>query len=138
VFSFASRLQNTTDSHNLGIVIFDTVLDQVQAYDNLVPVVVEALRFMTPLSLDILSYVIVEHLSAPNKERLKEDGTNIASWLANLAVFCGALYTRYYDMELTGILQYVTNQLKVRVFLLVGVVCHGIMVMCRVCVGVVW
>ncbi len=34
-------------------------------------------------------------------------------WLNNLAMFCGAVYKKY-NIELTGLLQYVANQLKAK------------------------
>ena len=41
------------------------------------------------------------------------DGTSISMWLNNLAMFCGAVYKKY-NIELTGLLQYVANQLKAK------------------------
>ena len=34
-------------------------------------------------------------------------------WLNNLAMFCGSVYKKY-NIELTGLLQYVANQLKAK------------------------
>ena len=34
-------------------------------------------------------------------------------WLTNLAMFCGSVYKKY-NIELTGLLQYVANQLKAK------------------------
>ena len=50
-------------------------------------------------------------LSNPEKDRTKHDTTSISLWLQSLSNFCGAVYKKY-DIELTGILQYVANQLK--------------------------
>lgn len=36
---------------------------------------------------------------------------SISLWLQSLSTFCGAVYKKY-NIELTGILQYVANQLK--------------------------
>ena len=41
------------------------------------------------------------------------DGTSISMWLTNLAMFCGCVYKKY-NIELTGLLQYVANQLKAK------------------------
>ncbi len=46
------------------------------------------------------------------KERTKQDGTNISLWLKSLASFCGTLFRRYAMMDCTPILQYLVNQLK--------------------------
>ncbi|RMX55597.1 hypothetical protein pdam_00001751, partial [Pocillopora damicornis] len=54
---------------------------------------------------------IIEALANPERERLKHEDTNISEWLKSLAVFCGTVF-RKYSIELTGLLQYVANQLK--------------------------
>lgn len=51
-------------------------------------------------------------MADPSKEKLKNDGTNIAAWLQYSANFCGYLFRKYPSIELTGLLQYVVNQLK--------------------------
>lgn len=43
--------------------------------------------------------------------RVKHDSTSISTWLQSLAIFAGAVYKKY-SIELTGLLQYVANQLK--------------------------
>lgn len=43
--------------------------------------------------------------------RVKHDSTSISMWLQSLAIFAGAVYKKY-SIELTGLLQYVANQLK--------------------------
>lgn len=42
---------------------------------------------------------------------MKYDDTNLSSWLKSLANFTGLLLKKY-QVEFTGILQYVCNQLK--------------------------
>merc|ERR1719400_2472218 len=43
----------------------------------------------------------------------KTDGTSISMWLTALSSFCGAVYKKH-TIELTGLLQYVANQLKAK------------------------
>ncbi|ORX92450.1 hypothetical protein K493DRAFT_303320 [Basidiobolus meristosporus CBS 931.73] len=99
-------------SHSNPTIVFTTVLDQIQAYDNLVVPVVDACKYLTPFGYDVLTYIMLESLSNPMKPRLKSDGTSIAHWLQGLASFCGTVFRKYSLMDLTGILQYVANQLK--------------------------
>ena len=80
-------------------------------YDNLIGPVVDSLKYLTSLSFDVLGYSIIEALNNPEKDRTKHDGTSISLWLQSLSNFCGAIYKKY-NIELTGILQYVANQLK--------------------------
>ena len=68
---------------------------------------------MSNLSFDVLGFCIIESLNDPDKNRTKTDGTSISMWLTNLAVFCGAVFKKY-NIELTGLLQYIANQLKAK------------------------
>ena len=42
------------------MIAFETILDQTQAYENMVEHVVDSLRYITFLSFDVLSYTLVE------------------------------------------------------------------------------
>lgn len=66
---------------------------------------------MTNLSYDVLGFCLVESLTQADRDRYKHDGTSISLWLQSLASFCGAIFKKY-NIELTGLLQYVANQLK--------------------------
>ena len=93
-------------------VVFDTILGQIQAYDNLIVPVVEMMKYLTPLSFDVLSFELLVHLSDPDKVRLKDDGLNVSLWMKSLSSFCGNLYKKYPTIELLGLLQYIANALK--------------------------
>lgn len=91
--------------------LFDYVLLQIQIYDNLINPVVDSLKYLTNLSYDVLGYCLIEALAQVHKERFKDDSTSISSWLQSLASFCGAIFKKY-NIELSGLLQFVANQLK--------------------------
>ncbi|KDR14733.1 THO complex subunit 2 [Zootermopsis nevadensis] len=91
--------------------LFDYVLVQIQIYDNLINPVVDSLKYLTSLSYDVLGYCLIESLASADRDRFKHDGTSISLWLQSLASFCGAIFKKY-NIELTGLLQYVANQLK--------------------------
>ncbi|XP_063970178.1 THO complex subunit 2-like [Lytechinus pictus] len=99
-------------SHSNPGVLFSYVLSQIQMYDNLIAPVVDSLKYLTSLSYDILAYCVIEALANPEKERMKHDETSLSLWMQSLASFCGAMF-RKYNIELTGLLQFVANQLKV-------------------------
>jgi THO complex subunit 2 len=64
-------------THSNPLVVFSTILGQIESYDNLIQMMVEAVRFVTPLSLDVLGYCVLTRLSGVggvNRSRLK--GTN--------------------------------------------------------------
>lgn len=71
--------------------------------------VVDALRFLTSLSYDVLGYCVIEALVTSGKERFKYG--ILSDWLQSLANFCGAIYKKY-SIELSGLMQYICNQLK--------------------------
>ncbi|XP_012259618.2 THO complex subunit 2 [Athalia rosae] len=98
-------------THSSPGVLFDYVLVQIQLYDNLIGPVVDSLKYLTNISYDILGYCLVEALAGADRNRFKHDGTSISLWLQSLASFCGAIFKKY-NIELTGLLQYVANQLK--------------------------
>ncbi|KAK7790717.1 hypothetical protein R5R35_007956 [Gryllus longicercus] len=91
--------------------LFDYVLLQIQIYDNLTNPVVDSLKYLTSLSYDVLGFCLVESLASVERDRLQNDGTSLSPWLQSLASFCGAIFKKY-NIELTGLLQYVANQLK--------------------------
>lgn len=87
------------------------MLLQIQTYDNLIMPVVDALKYLTCMSYDVLCYCIVETLANAEKDRHKHDGISLSLWLQSLSTFCGCLF-RKYTTDLTGILQFLANQLK--------------------------
>lgn len=47
------------------------VILQIQTFENLIEPVVESIRFLSDLEFDVLSFCIIEHLAAPDKQQLK-------------------------------------------------------------------
>ena len=62
-------------THSNPLVVFSTILSQIESYDNLIQMMVETVRFVTPLSLDVLGYCVLTRLSGSvggtDRERLK-------------------------------------------------------------------
>ena len=81
-------------AHSNAVIVFPLLLEQCQAYDNLIPPVIDSCRFLTPLAYDILVFSLIEQLKR-QAEHMKEDATNVASWLQRLASFIGQLCKRY-------------------------------------------
>ena len=55
---------------------------------------------------------LIEALSNPEKDRLKDDGTNLSSWLQNLALFSGLFFKKYTSIDLTPLISYIYYQLN--------------------------
>jgi THO complex subunit 2 len=90
--------------------VLEQVIAQIRAYENLNQPVVDAFKYLCPLSTDVLSYVLLLQY-ADGVTKVKQDGTNVAAWFGSLAQFAGFYYRRYSSVELEGLLQYVFNQL---------------------------
>ena len=73
--------------------------------------VVDMLRYVPALVLDVLSWLVVLQVSEGGA-KLKEDGMNESHWYQSLSTFAGHLYRRYPEVELEPVLQYVMQQLK--------------------------
>ncbi|CCI48802.1 unnamed protein product [Albugo candida] len=98
-------------AHSNPIIVFRTILRQVQSYDNLIQPAIEAFKFVTPLGMDVISFVLVSELSK-SRQSMKADGTNVSLWLASLASFSGSFYRKYPNVELVGLLQYLIQRLQ--------------------------
>ncbi|XP_022828903.1 THO complex subunit 2 isoform X1 [Spodoptera litura] len=94
-------------SHAAPTLIFDYMLLQIQTYDNLIGPVVESLKYLTSLSLDVLGYCLLEALCAGRAG----GGAAHPAWLQALAAFAGAAFKKH-NIELTALLQFVANRLK--------------------------
>lgn len=80
---------------------------QIQSYDNLIGPVVESLKYLTSLSLDVLGYCLLEALCVGRAA----GGAAHPPWLQALAAFAGAAFKKH-NIELTALLQFVANRLK--------------------------
>ncbi|XP_068627551.1 THO complex subunit 2 [Battus philenor] len=95
-------------SHAAPAFLFDYMLLQIQTYDNLIGPVVESLKYLTSLSLDVLGYCLLEALCAG---KANSGGAAHPPWLQALAAFAGAAFKKH-NIELTALLQFVANRLK--------------------------
>ena len=85
-------------THSNPLVVFSTILGQIESYDNLIQMMVEAVRFVTPLSLDVLGYCVLTRLSGVggvNRSRLKGTNTYYTRSIQNPSL---SLYNVYPDL----------------------------------------
>ena len=82
-------------------VTFDRLLYHAESYENFITPVVQSLAFMTTLALDVLSFMIIDHLNNPSKKKgdKAHDGFD-AQWFKNLAMFCGVFYRAHPGVEM--------------------------------------
>jgi THO complex subunit 2 len=98
-------------AHSNPMAVFEVILSQIENYDNMIVVVLDCFKFLTPLAFDVLAFQLVAYLCR-SKDRLKEDGTNVSKWLQSLSIFTGLLFKKYPTTELQGLLQYIISKLK--------------------------
>ncbi|VDP72176.1 unnamed protein product [Echinostoma caproni] len=84
------------------------LLNTVQLYTNIIGPVVEALKYVSSLGYDILTFCIIEALVS---DESKLEDVQFSQGLQALSTFTGLLCKKY-QFDLAGILQYVLNQLK--------------------------
>jgi hypothetical protein len=74
--------------------------DRVQNSDNN-PFMINALGLMTGLSLDILTYSIVQWLNDFNDEtKIRPRDIECSPWFKNMGLFLSAFYRKYYHVEM--------------------------------------
>ncbi|KAJ3795196.1 transcription factor/nuclear export subunit protein 2-domain-containing protein [Lentinula aff. detonsa] len=98
-------------AHSNPCILFTNAVNQIMAYDNLGSVVVQVLRSLTNMGFDVLTFVILDALANPNKQRVKDDGVNTSDWLQSIASFTGMLFRRY-NASMSPILTYIVHQLQ--------------------------
>ncbi|MBI20451.1 MAG: hypothetical protein CMB73_07760 [Euryarchaeota archaeon] len=87
-------------------IVTSTVMQQIEAYPNMIDTVVDALKYCDKLTHDVLMCSLLARFSG-TKSKLKEDGQNLAHWFSALCSFCGALNKRYDQAELSAVLYYI-------------------------------
>ncbi|KAH8922808.1 hypothetical protein BT69DRAFT_208123 [Atractiella rhizophila] len=121
--SFLKRFSNETlkslgrslgkIAHSNPLPVFATVMKQVQAYPNLIEPLVEAVKHLSNLEFDALSFSMLDELSDSGRLKMKEDGSNASSWLTNLAEFTGKVLRRYpSSLDPARILSFIGWQLQ--------------------------
>ncbi|KII65576.1 THO complex subunit 2 [Thelohanellus kitauei] len=97
-------------SHANPVIVLSEIMNQICSFETMIIPIVECLKFLTPLSLDILSFEIIQFLSA-NSVTLTPKITSIPDVIQNIGTFAATVIRKYY-VPTTGIMQYIANQLK--------------------------
>ena len=99
-------------AHSSPFAVAEQLLRQVMGMPGMVLSISQALKFLTPLAFDVITFCIIRRLASPGR-KLKEDGINLEEWFQWLAAFIGQLCRKHEEIEITAILQYLCNQLKI-------------------------
>ena len=93
------------------LVVINYILGQIEAFDNLIPLIVAALIYSTDLAKDVMAFCLVEQLRK-DEAKLKPGGTHYSDWFSSLSRFIASFYREYYDVELKGLLHFLLQQLS--------------------------
>jgi Transcription- and export-related complex subunit len=75
-------------THNAPLIVFSHMLAQIENFDNLIPYVVEALKYTSELARDCLSFCLLKQLQKDG-DKMKRGDTHYSSWFAALSKFIG-------------------------------------------------
>lgn len=94
-----------------GVVVM-TFINQLESYSNMIPGLVESVRYFSLLSFDVLTWCLINALSGQGRNRMQADGMLTSSWLQALSLFVASLFTRYPIINPSPILQYIAYELR--------------------------
>lgn len=99
-------------SHSNPIILAKELIDKVEKYDNMIIPIVESLKHVTTLTLDVHVWASLQYLANPQHAMLKEDGTSIAQYLTNISSFLAKLIKKYATIDIEPVLHYCVNSMK--------------------------
>jgi THO complex subunit 2 len=91
-------------------IVFKVAITHMEAYKNLIEVVVECAKYFTDLGYDVLIWSLISSLGG-NRSRMQDEGLFASQWLQALASFSGKVFKKYSIMDLSPVLRYVNDQL---------------------------
>jgi THO complex subunit 2 len=92
-------------------IAFREALKQIEAYNNLVEVVVECAKYFSDLGFDVLVWALTTALGTKKVRTNSSFALLPSKWLLALSTFSGKVYKRYSIMDLAPVLRYVNFQL---------------------------
>lgn len=99
-------------THSCSLVVFDFILSQIETYDNMIPFVVDGLKYTTELARDVLSFALVSQLHK-DSDKLQKGDTHMSHWFNSLTKFIGTFYKKYPSTEIKGILHFLLQKLSI-------------------------
>ncbi len=104
----ARSLSMTT--HCCPLISFNHILSSIEVFDNLIPFVVDALKYITDLSRDVMAYLLVVQLQK-DSQKLKPGDTHYSDWFSSMAKFIATFYRKYPTACLSGLLNFLVRGL---------------------------
>ena len=104
----ARSLSMTT--HCCPLISFNHILSSIEVFDNMIPFVVDALKYITDLSRDVMAYLLVVQLQK-DSQKLKPGDTHYSDWFSSMARFIATFYRKYPTACLSGLLNFLVRGL---------------------------
>lgn len=87
------RLAKTSFANPLPCLL--TILQQIESYDNLIPLVVDTAKYFNQYGWETLTLAIMMRLTTSGRSSIQQDGLNERQWIQSLAQFVGKICQRY-------------------------------------------
>ncbi|ODV63712.1 Tho2p ASCRUDRAFT_73512, partial [Ascoidea rubescens DSM 1968] len=88
---------------------FEVIVTQIESYDNLIDLIVDAARYFTDYGYDVLTFVLLIRLTS-NRNSIQDDGINDRQWLQSLVTFIGKLCQRYAKVDLKTLYTFILKK----------------------------
>ncbi|CDK25319.1 unnamed protein product [Kuraishia capsulata CBS 1993] len=92
------------------IACFTALFQQIESYDSLTNLAIDASRFFSDFGWDVLTFVMLLRLTS-QRQAVQDDGINMALWIQNLATFVGKVSKRSPKFQIEPILQFIVKKL---------------------------
>lgn len=94
-----------------GIVAM-SMINQLESYSNMIPSLVECVRYFSFLAYDVLTWCLINSLGGQGRDRLQGDGMLTSPWLQALSNFAASLFKSYSIINPSPVLQYLAFELR--------------------------
>ena len=95
-----------------GIVMMN-IINPLEHYSNMIPTLVECMRYLTPLAYDVSLWCLINSLNGQGRDRMQKDGMLTSPWLRALSQFVASLFFVYSTFSPAPILQYLAAELQI-------------------------
>jgi THO complex subunit 2 len=98
------------------LVVYDYLIKHVCAYENLIPIIIDSMKYASELGFDCMAYCLVRKLrqsvaaGSSAEPKMKEEDTNVTQWFANICKFTATFYMKYPTTELKALFDYILQQ----------------------------
>lgn len=89
-----------------------SMINQLESYSNMIPSLVECVRYFSFLAYDVLTWCLINSLGGQGRDRMQGDGMLTSNWLQALSQFAASLFKTYSIINPSPVLQYLAFELR--------------------------